>query len=204
MKHIIKLMLLLPIGMASTLQAATTFPEGSRDSVPLHPSCRTENTGLTAVGLMLPNGPEINVTIDIPGKKGTPTMVSLPYPKALITTDRKGGVFNGNPIMSASPSYNKAALFGMDTIKSTVPAYGSKDKIEDTRMVFWKLKEVNVYDVETNSLMTLPYVPVNEFITVDLGFAAPKFAPESCLMSMNVRGTQKSDDVTKLTLLLTL
>jgi hypothetical protein len=58
MKNIVKLMLLLPFGMLSTLQAETHFTEGSRDVVPLHPSCREENTGLTAVAVMLPNGPK--------------------------------------------------------------------------------------------------------------------------------------------------
>lgn len=190
MKSILKLMILLPLGAVSTSQAGTTFLEGSRDAVPLHPSCRTENTGLTAVGLMLPNGPEINVSIDKPGKKSTPSAMSLPLPQFLYTKDRKGNMFNANPIMSATPSYSKAGIFGMDTIKATVPKYGSKDKTEDTRMVFWKLKEVNAYDVETNTLMKLPYIPVSGFLTVDLGFAAPKFTPESCLVSMNVRGTQ--------------
>lgn len=190
MKNIVKLMLLLPFGMVSTLQATTTFTEGSRDVVPLHPSCRTANTGLTAVGVMLPNGSEVKVTVNELSKNGTPSKVPFSYPEALITTNRAGDAFNGNAIMSASPSYNKAGIFGMDTIKASVPAYGSRGTNEDTRMVFWKLNKVNVYDVETNSLTELPYIPVNEFFTVDLGFSLPKFAPESCLVSMNVRGTQ--------------
>lgn len=92
--------------------------------------------------------------------------------------------------MTPSPSYNKAGMFGMDTTKGPVPTFGSKDTSEDIRVVYWKLNKVNIYDVETNSLTELSYIAVNEFITVDLGFALPKFAADSCLMSMNVRGTQ--------------
>lgn len=116
--------------------------------------------------------------------------MTLPYPKALITTSRDGEIFNGNPIMSARPSFNQAAIFGMDTIKASVPAFGSRNTSEDTKMVFWKLKEVNAYDVDSNSLMMLPYVPAGEFITVELGFALPKFTADSCLATMNVRGAQ--------------
>lgn len=38
MKNIVKLMFLLPLGIGSTLQAETTFQEGARDAVTLHPS----------------------------------------------------------------------------------------------------------------------------------------------------------------------
>lgn len=190
MKNIVKFILLLPFGLVPTIHAETNFTEGSRDVVPLHPSCRTENTGLTAVGVMLPNGPKVRLTIDKPGEKGTTTKVSMSSFNVLISPDRRGNVYSGNTIMSASPSYNKSGIFGMDSSKGIVPAYGSRNTTEDTRIVYWKLNKVNVYDVETNSLMELPYIPVNEFITVDLGFALPKFAPESCLVSMNVRGTQ--------------
>lgn len=190
MKVFAKLMLLLPIGIVPTLQAETTFQEGARDAVTLHPSCRTENTGLTAMGVVLPNGPEIKVTIDNPDGEETTSTMTLPYPAALISPDRKGNVFNGNPIMGARPSYNQAALFGTDITTATVAAYGSKSKTEDTKMAFWKLKSVNVYDIDSNTLMTLPYVPEGELVTVELGFALPKFTPESCLATMNVRGAQ--------------
>lgn len=192
MKNITKLMLLLPLGMVAPLQAETTFQEGDRDAVTLHPSCRNENTGLTAMGVILPNGPEIRVTVSNPDSDGedTTTSMSLPYPDALISTDRKGNVFNGNPIMSARPSFNQAAIFGTDFTTATVATYGSKEKTEDTKMAFWKLKGVNSYDADTNALVTLPYVPASGFITVELGFALPKFTPTSCLLTMNVRGTQ--------------
>lgn len=190
MKNIAKLIFLLPMGMVSTLQAETTFQEGARDTVTLHPSCRDKNTGLTAMGVVLPNGPEIKVTIDNPDGEETTSTMTLPYPDGLISTDRKGNVFNGNPIMGARPSFNQSALFGTDLTTATVAAYGSKSKTEDTKMAFWKLKGVNVYDIESNSMMTLPYVPEGELVTVELGFALPKFTPKSCLATMNVRGTQ--------------
>ncbi len=190
MRNIAKLMLLLPMGMVSTLQAETTFKEGARDAVTLHPSCRNENTGLTAMGVVLPNGPEIKITVDNPGGEETTSTMTLPYPDALISTDRKGNVFNGNPIMGARPSFNQSTLFGTDLTTATVAAYGSKSKTEDTKMAFWKLKEVNVYDIDSNSMMTLPYVPEGELMTVELGFALPKFTPKSCLATMNVRGSQ--------------
>ena len=185
--------------MVSTLQAETTFKEGSRDAVTLHPSCRDENTGMTAIGVSLPNGPEIKVTI---GKEKTSTIMTLPYPDALITTNRKGDVFNGNPIMGARPSFNQAGIFGADIITAPVAAYGRSSKTEDTKMVFWKLKGVNVYDMDSNTLKTLPYIPNGELVTVELGFALPKFAPDNCLVSMNVRGSQmarceKIDPATK-------
>jgi len=203
MKKAATLIFLLPLGLISNLQAETTFEEGARDVVTLHPSCRTENTGLTAMGIALPNGPEVKVTADfLGGDSPTSFTMSLPRPDILISTDRKGDVFNANPIMGASPSFNQAALFGTDTIKGTVPTYGSRDTTEDTRMVFWKLKGVNHYDIDTNTLMSLPYVPEGELITLELGFALPKFAPNSCLVSLNVRGTQVArcdqiDPVTK-------
>jgi hypothetical protein len=199
MRNFTKLFLLLPFAAVSTAQAATTFLEGSRDSVPIHPSCREENTGLTAVGVALPVGPTIKVTI---GKEDTSTLATLPYPAALISTDRKGNVFNANPIMGASPSFNKAALFGMDTVKGMVAPYGSKSKTEDTKTVIWKLKDVNLYDIETKEMSTSPYIPAGGFVTVEMGFALPKFAPESCIVMMKVQGAQfarcdEIDPVTK-------
>ncbi|RLA25712.1 MAG: hypothetical protein DRQ62_01705 [Gammaproteobacteria bacterium] len=190
MKNIATLMFLLPLGMVSTVQAETTFTEGARDAVTLHPSCRNENTGLTAMGVVLPNGPEIKVTVDNPDGEETTFTMMLPYPDALISKDRKGNVFNGNPIMGARPSFNQAALFGTDFTNATVATFGSKSETEDTKMAFWKLKGVNVYDIESNTLITLPYVPEGELVTVELGFALPKFTPESCLATMNVRGAQ--------------
>jgi len=186
-----KLISLLPILMVSTLHAETNFLEGSRDVVSLHPSCRTENTGMTAVGVVLPNGPEIKVTIEDSEGNETTSNMPLPYPAALITTSRSGDeVFNGNPIMSAGPSFNQATMFGMDTITEPVPVFGSRETEEDVRMIFWKVKAANVFDINSNTLTGLPYIPVNGFIVLDMGFASPKFAPESCLMSMNVRGAQ--------------
>ncbi|NOQ14150.1 MAG: hypothetical protein GQ583_06695 [Methyloprofundus sp.] len=193
MTKTMKLMFLLPIVMAPTLQAETNFLEGARDVVSLHPSCRTENTGMTAVGVVLPNGPEIKVTIEGPDGNDVTNNLSLPYPDALITTSRRSDeVFNGNPIMSASPSFNQAAMFGMDIIKAPVSAFGSRNTEEDAKMIFWKVKAANVYDANSNTLMELPYIPVNGFIILEMGFALPKFTPASCLMSMNVRGAQIS------------
>lgn len=191
MKNTVKLIVLLSFVIASNVQAETTFLEGSRDAVTIHPSCRDENTGMTAIGVVLPNGPQIKVTIEREDGEDEETIImSLPYPEFLISTDRRGNVFNGNPIMGARPSLNQSAIFGADTISATVPTYGSRDTTEDTRLAFWKLKGINVYDKESNTLKTLSYVPNGEFITVELGFALPKFAPESCLMSLNVRGGQ--------------
>ena len=191
MNNIAKLTFLLSLGIVPTVYAAgTTFTEGARDAVTLHPSCRDENTGLTAMGVVLPNGPEIKVTMKGADGKNVSSIMSLPYPDALISKSRNGDIFNANPIMGARPSFNQSALFGMDTITATVPAYGSKGKTEDTKMAFWKLKGVNSYDVETNTLSSLPYVPASEFITVELGFSLPRFTAESCLVTMNVRGAQ--------------
>lgn len=202
MKNIMKLMFLLPVGIVPTLQAETTFLEGARDAVTLHPSCRNENTGLTAMGVVLPNGAEIKVTVDNPDGEDTETLMNLPYPDALITTNRSGDVFNANPIMGARPSFNQAGIFGTDIVIAPVPLYGRNNETEDTRMAFWKLNAVNSYDVNSNTLMSLAYVPEGELITVELGFALPKFTPTSCLMTMNVRGAQVArcdqiDPVTK-------
>ena len=202
MKIIAKLALFFGALIVSNLQAATTFTEGARDTVTLHPSCRTENTGLTAIGVALPVGPEVNVTMPNADGEDVTTVMSLPYSDALITTSRSGDVFNANPIMGASPSFNQAAIFGMDTIQGTVAPYGSKNKTEDTKSVFWKLKGVNSYDLASNSLVTLAYLPAGKLITVELGFALPKFTPESCLVTLNVRGAQLArcdqiDPVTK-------
>lgn len=187
MQNVTKFLLLLPFTMASTTQAATSFLEGARDTVTIHPSCREDNTGLTAVGVALPVGPTIKVTM---GKEETSTLATLPYPAALISTDRKGNVFNGNPVMGARPSFNQAAMFGMDTIQGTVAPYGSKSKTEDTKTVIWKVKGVNLYDIETKMMSAAPYVPAGEFVTVDMGFALPKFAPESCIAMLKVQGAQ--------------
>jgi hypothetical protein len=190
MKSITTLMLAVGVVLPMQIQAATTFVEGSRDSVTLHPSCRTENTGLTALGVVLPNGPEIKVTVSKPGEEKTTSIMSLPYPDALISTNRKGEVFDANPVMGAAPSLNNAAIFGAGVIKATVAAYGSRKTTEDTKMVFWKLKEVNSYDVESNTLTTLPYMPAGDFITVELGVVLPKFTPSSCLKTLRSRGAQ--------------
>ena len=187
MKNIIKLICLLPLGLASTSYAASNFVEGSRGSATLHPSCREDNTGLTAIGVALPVGPDINVTV---GSSKTSMVVSLPLPEHLISTDRKGTVFNANPIMSAAPSDNQSVMFGTGFMKGAVAKCGRKDKTEDTKTAFWKVKEINSYDVESNKLTTLPYIPTDAFVTVELGFAAPKFAPESCLKTMTIRGSQ--------------
>lgn len=188
MRNCIKIFVLLSITLTSTTQAATSFLEGARDSVTIHPSCRTENTGLTAVGVALPAGPIVKVTLDDEDK--TSMMLTLPYTAALISTDRKGNVFAGNPIMGARPSYNQAAMFGTATIQGTVAAYGSKDTTEDTKMAFWKVKAANSYDMDTHTISSLAYVPASEFVTVELGFALPKFAPDSCIMMMKVQGAQ--------------
>ncbi|NOQ64768.1 MAG: hypothetical protein GQ582_09680 [Methyloprofundus sp.] len=186
-----KLISLLPFLMASNVQAASNFLEGSRDVVSLHPSCRTENTGMTVVGLVLPNGSEVKVTSeDSEGNESTVNM-QLPLPGVLMTTSRRSDeTFNGNPIMSAGPSFNQAGMFGMDTITAPVPAFGSKNTEEDVRMLFWKVKASNVFDAASNTLTELPYIPVNGFIILEMGFASPKFTPSSCLLSMNVRGAQ--------------
>jgi hypothetical protein len=128
------------------------------------------------------------VTLDDEDK--TSMMLTLPYTAALISTDRKGNVFAGNPIMGARPSYNQAAMFGTATIQGTVAAYGSKDTTEDTKMAFWKVKAANSYDMDTHTINSLAYVPASEFVTVELGFALPKFAPDSCIMMMKVQGAQ--------------
>lgn len=181
-------MLLLPIAAVTLpVQAATTFTEGARDAVTLHPSCRTEDTGLTAIGVILPNGPDIKVTM---GKSKESSIMTLPYPDALISMDRKGKVSNANPVMSAAPSFNYSALFGMDTVSATVAAYGSKKKTEDTKMVFWKLKSVNTYDEKTNKLSEIAYLPAGAFLTVEMGFALPKFTSTSCLKTLHARGAQ--------------
>ncbi|BCG64134.1 MAG: hypothetical protein methR_P1902 [Methyloprofundus sp.] len=183
-------LLVSTITMVSTTQAATSFLEGARDTVTIHPSCREENTGLTAVGVALPVGPVVKATISRAGEEDAEMLATFPYPSLFMTTDRRGNVFNANPIMGASPSYNQAAMFGMDTIQGTVIAYGSREKTEDTKMAFWKVKNVNSYDIDTNTLNTLAYVPANEFVTVDLGFALPKFVPESCISMMKIQGAQ--------------
>lgn len=188
MRHSTKLCLLFSITLTSTAQAATTFLEGARDTVTIHPSCRTENTGLTAVGVALPVGPVVKATMD--DENETTMMVTFPYPAGLISTDRSGNVFNGNPIMGARPSYNQAAMFGTATVQGTVAAYGSKETTEDTKMAFWKVKGANSYDLESHTLSTLAYVPAGEFVTVELGFALPKFAPDSCIAMIKVQGAQ--------------
>ena len=187
MQNLAKLFLLLPFTVVSTTQAATSFLEGARDTVTIHPSCREDNTGLTAVGVALPVGPTIKVTI---GKEETSKLTTLPYPEALISTDRKGNVFNGNPVMGARPSFNQAAMFGMDTIQGMVAPYGSKSTTEDTKTIIWKVKGVNLYDIETKMMSAVPYVPAGEFVTVNMGFALPKFAPESCIAMLKVQGAQ--------------
>ncbi|MCK5830908.1 MAG: hypothetical protein KAH20_11470 [Methylococcales bacterium] len=56
------------------------------------------------------------------------------------------------------------------------------------------------YDVTSNSLENPPYISVNGFVTVGLGFAVPK-SPTSCLATLNVRGTQirTSDQINPVT-----
>ena len=179
-------MLLLPLGATLSVQAATSFTEGARDSVTLHPSCRTEDTGLTALGVVLPNGPDIKVTM---GKSKESTIMSLPYPNAFYSMDRKGNIFDANPVMGASPSF-KDAIFGTDSMMATVAAYGSRKKTEDTKMIFWKIGSVNTYDIETNTLMSANYMPAGGFVTVEMGFSLPKFTKTSCLKTIHVRGAQ--------------
>jgi len=190
MRKIIKPLVLLGIGMVSPLQAATTFLEGARDVVTLHPSCRTENTGMTAIGVALPVGPEINVTISSPDADDVTTSMTLPAATALMTTDRSGNEFSANPIMGARPSFNQSSIFGSDFLTGAVAPYGSSNKEEDTKMVFWKVKGVNSYDMGTNTLVTLPYIPAGELITVELGFALPKFTSTSCLKTLKIKGAQ--------------
>ncbi len=189
MKNIAKLMLLLPIGITAPVQAGTSFTEGARDTVTIHPSCRTEDTGLTAIGVVLPNGPDIKVTIGS-GDSKTTSVMTLPYPDALISKDRKGNISDANPIMGASPSFNQAAIFGTDVMKATVAAYGKKKTTEDSKMIFWKLKGVNAYDAATDKLISMPYVPAGGFITVEMGFSLPRFTPTSCLKTLKARGKQ--------------
>ncbi len=190
MRKIIKPLVLLGMGIVSPLQAATTFLEGARDTVTLHPSCRTENTGLTAIGVALPVGPVINATISSPGADDIETSVTLPLPSVLMTTDRSGNEFGANPIMGARPSFNQSAIFGSDIMMGTVATYGRSSKEEDTKMVFWKVKGANSYDMETNTLTTLPYIPAGELVTVELGFALPKFTATSCLKTLKIQGAQ--------------
>lgn len=190
MRNIAKVFLIFSISTVSTTHAATNFLEGARDVVPLHPSCREENTGLTAVGVALPSGPVVKATISSATAEDKTMEVTFPYPAQLITTDRKGNVFNGNPIMGATPSFNQAAMFGMDTIQGVVAPYGSSETTEDTKMVFWKVKGASIYDLDSNTMSTIPYIPAGELVTVELGFALPKFAPESCIVMMKVQGAQ--------------
>ncbi|BCX81494.1 hypothetical protein MIT9_P1072 [Methylomarinovum caldicuralii] len=169
--------------LASLPVSAATFSEGGRETTLIHPNCRGESQGLTLVGLAVPAGPQVKVSIG----DNDPVIVAFPQENYLISKSRRGPeTYPANPLMGTVPSMNDGAVFAMEVIRDEVAPYGSRNSTTDTRYILWRVRAIHKFDHTTGMIKTLDYVPGTDLVTPGIGFELPSFHPDSCLAKLQV------------------